>query len=87
VRSVSGEFLGLVDYKGSGMVVKLLRDRVGKLVTEGIGRAFAPAEKVFHEWSAIPELNRRRWPKLLVEAITFVGTTENPHSRESVWPS
>jgi hypothetical protein len=74
---VSGEFLGLVDYKGSGMVVKLPRDRVDELVTEGIGQPFAPAGKVFREWIAIPELNRRRWQKLLVEAITFVAPTQN----------
>jgi hypothetical protein len=74
---VSGEFLGLVDYKGSGMVVKLPRDRVDELASEGIGRPFAPAGKVFREWVSIPELNRRRWQKLLVEAITFVAPTEN----------
>ena len=42
---VSGEFLGLVDYKGSGMVVKLPRDRGDALIAQGIGQPFAPTGK------------------------------------------
>ena len=33
---VAGEFLGLVDYKNSGMVVKLPRTRVDELIAQGI---------------------------------------------------
>ena len=70
---VSGEFLGLVSYKGSGMVVKLPRTRVDQLISSGIGQPFAPAGKVFREWVAIPKPDRRRWSKLLIEAVTFVA--------------
>ena len=42
---VSGEFLGLVDYRGSGMVVKLPKDRVAELIDQGGGQPFAPAKK------------------------------------------
>ena len=70
---VSGEFLGLVGYKGSGMVVKLPRDRVDELIDQGIGQPFAPAGKVFREWVAIAKPDRRRWSKLLVEAVAFVA--------------
>ena len=70
---VSGEFLGLVGYKGSGMVVKLPRDRVDELIDRGIGQPFAPAGKVFREWVAIAKPDRRRWSKLLVEAVAFVA--------------
>ena len=70
---VSGEFLGLVSYKGSGMVVKLPRTRVDQLIAAGIGQPFAPAGKVFREWVAIPKPDRRRWSKLLIEAVTFVA--------------
>lgn len=70
---VSGEFLGLVNYKGSGMVVKLPRDRVDELIAEGVGQPFAPAGKVFREWVAIPKPDRRRWAKLLGEAVSFVA--------------
>ena len=70
---VSGEFLGLVDYKGSGMVIKLPRQRVDELIAEGIGQPFGPAGKVFREWVAIPHTDRRRWAKLLRESVLFVA--------------
>ena len=70
---VSGEFLGLVSYKGSGMVVKLPRTRVDQLIAAGIGQPFAPAGKVFREWVAIPKPHRRRWSKLLIEAVAFIA--------------
>ena len=70
---VSGEFLGLVDYKGSGMVVKLPKDRVAELIAAGKGRSFAPAGKVFKEWLSVPTRDRRRWRSLLKESIAFVA--------------
>ena len=53
---VSGEFLGLVDYKGSGTVVKLPRDRVDELIDQGIGQPFAPAAKC--SANGLPSRNR-----------------------------
>jgi hypothetical protein len=73
---VSGEFLALVDFKGSGLVVKLPRERVDALISAGTGQPFAPAGKVFREWIAIPQRNRRRWRTLLREGITFVAPEE-----------
>jgi len=70
---VSGEFLGLVDYKGSGMVVKLSQERVAELIDQGVGQPFAPAKKVFKEWVAVPKRDRRRWRSLLRESIDFVA--------------
>ena len=70
---VAGEFVGLVDYKGSGMVVKLPRDRVQELIDQGVGRPFAPAKKVFTEWVSVPERDRRRWRALIAESIQFVA--------------
>jgi len=70
---VSGEFLGLVDYRGSGMVVKLPKDRVAELIDQGVGQPFAPAKKVFKEWVAVPNRDRRRWRALLQESIDFVA--------------
>ena len=72
---VAGEFLGLVDFKGSGMVVKLPRARVGELIEQGHGQPFAPAGKVFKEWVSIPTRDRRRWRSLLREGIAFVAPT------------
>ena len=70
---VSGEFLALVDFKGSGMVVKLPRAHVDELIARGIGEPFAPARKVFREWVSLPKVDRRQWRKLLLEAVEFVA--------------
>ncbi len=74
---VAGEFLGLVDFKGSGMVIKLPSDRVIALINEGAGRPFAPAGKVLREWVAIPKPDRRQWTRLLLEAVAFVAPADN----------
>ena len=70
---VAGEFLGWVDFKGSGLVVKLPRERVQELIDEGVGQPIAPAGKVFKEWVSVPERDRRRWRALLLEGIEFVA--------------
>ena len=70
---VAGQFLGLVDFKGSGVVVKLPKARVQELIDEGVGQPFAPAGKVFKEWVSIPQRDRRRWRALLREGVAFVA--------------
>lgn len=70
---VAGEFLGLVSFQGSGLVVKLPRDRVQQLIDQGVGAPFAPAGKVFKEWVSIPRRDRRRWMALLREGVAFVA--------------
>ena len=70
---VAGEFLALVDVKGSGLVVKLPRERVDQLIAEGVGRPFAPAGKVFREWVSVPEADSRQWDSLLREGIGFAS--------------
>src|SRR5690348_18167667 len=72
---VGKEFLALVDYKGSGLVVKLPKARVEALVVASIGRPFAPAGRVFKEWLSVPDPDRRRWRELLREGVAFVGRT------------
>jgi hypothetical protein len=70
---VVGEFLALVNFKDSGMVVKLPSARVDELIAQGTGRPFAPAGKVFREWVSIPRRDRRRWRSLLREGVAFVA--------------
>ncbi len=71
---VGEEFLALVDYKGSGLVVKLPRERVAALIEQGSGQSFAPAKKVFKEWLSVPTLDRQAWGALLREGVEFVGS-------------
>jgi hypothetical protein len=78
---VGREFLALVDFQGSGMVVKLPRDRVDALIAAGVGRPFAPAGRVFREWVALPHPDRRRWEALLREGISFVAAPKPSNSR------
>ena len=68
---VGEEFLALYDVKRGGLVVKLAKDRVERLIEGGEGEPFAPAGKVFKEWVLVPDLSRRRWPKLLREGVEF----------------
>lgn len=70
---VGEEFLALVDFKGSGLVVKLPRARVDELIEDGIGKPFAPAGKVFREWVSVPKADRARWRKLLREGVAYVA--------------
>ena len=70
---VDKEFLALVDYKGSGLVVKLPKARVAEMIEQGKGQPFAPAGKVFREWLSVPEPDKRRWRALLDEGVSFVA--------------
>ena len=70
---VGKEFLALVDYKGSGLVVKLPAARVLELIESGVGRPFAPAGRVFKEWLSVPKPERPTWRSLLLEGIAFVS--------------
>jgi hypothetical protein len=70
---VGKEFLALVDYKGSGLVVKLPKARVAELIASKVGKPFGPAGKVFKEWLSVPEPDRKRWLELLHEGVRFVA--------------
>ena len=71
---VNSEFLALVDFKGSGLVVKLPRNRVDELIAAGTGQPFSPAGKVFKEWISIPTSDEDLWRVLLLEGIEFVSS-------------
>jgi len=76
---VEDEFLALVDYKGSGLVVKLSNDRVAELIKAGVGQPFAPAGKVFKEWVSIPAFDRQGWLELLREGVARL-TVQKPRA-------
>ena len=73
---VDAEFLALVDRGTGALVVKLPRARVSDLIERGIGRAFAPAGRIFREWVAIPDVDRSLWSELLADSVRFVSTKE-----------
>ncbi len=66
---VGDEFLALVDYKASGLVVKLTQRRVDALIASGVGQPFSPAGRRFKAWVSVPKPDRRRWRALLHEAV------------------
>jgi len=68
---LAGKFLASYDDKARCLVVKLPRERVTELVTNGDGDPFAPAGKVFREWVSIPNVDRELWQTLLAEAVDF----------------
>jgi len=70
---VGKEFLALVDYKGSGLVVKLPKERVTQVILQGHGRSFGPGGKIFKEWLSVPKPDKRRWRALLKEGVAFVA--------------
>ncbi len=73
---VGKEFLALVDYKGSGLVVKLPKERVTELVNADKGKPFGPGGKIFKEWLSVPTQDKRQWRSLLREGVKFVGADE-----------
>ena len=68
----AGEFVGMPNHKGGGLVVKLPRDRVSNLIESGDGQSFAPAGKVFKEWVLVQRHDEGHWHALLRESIDFV---------------
>ena len=67
-----GEFVGMPNHKGPGIVVKLARHRVDELIADGEGASFAPAGKVFKEWVLVERHDEARWRELVEESIGFV---------------
>ncbi len=68
-RCIGEEFLALVDYKESGLVVKLSKRRVDELIASGVGPPFSPAGRRFKEWVPVPKPNHRRGRALLHEGV------------------
>lgn len=71
---VGEAFLALVEYKDSGLVVKLSQRRVDELIASGAGQPFSPAGRRFREWVSVPTPDRRRWRALLREGVAAQKT-------------
>lgn len=70
---VNGEFFASLDKDTKHMIVKLPAARVDEIVTSGQGLSFAPAGRVFREWTAMPIPDEEEWRALLQEAKAFVS--------------
>jgi len=70
---IRGAFFACVERKTGHLVLKLPADRVQKLVRSGRALPFAPNGRVFREWAAISQPNRKRWTAMLTEALGFVA--------------
>jgi hypothetical protein len=73
---LDGRFFASLDTRTGALLVKLPRQRVAELVTDGTGEPFAPAGRVFREWVAIPLPDRDRWQALLAEARNFAAQSD-----------
>ena len=68
-----GEFFASLDRSSLHLVVKLPAARVAELIASGEGLVFAPSNRPFREWVAIPRPEEAIWAGLLDEARAFVG--------------
>jgi TfoX N-terminal domain len=69
----AGRFFASFDLPADALVVKLPRDRVAELITDGTGEPFTPNGRVFREWVRIPEPDPAVWEQLLAEARHFAA--------------
>ncbi|MEW5989967.1 MAG: hypothetical protein AB1736_01300 [Chloroflexota bacterium] len=74
---LNGAFFAAQDRTTGNLIVKLPGDRVTDLIATGIGSAFAPSNRPFREWVAIPRLEQSTWTNLLREAKAFVATSRS----------
>lgn len=76
-----GRFFASLDRRTQSLVVKLPRHRVAELVGCGQGQPFTPAGRVFREWLAVAQPDRRRWRALIREAKSFAAAMNSPVTR------
>ncbi len=69
----AGRFFASYDPRAKALVVKVPRERVAELTTDGTGEQFALNGRVFREWVTIPEPDPVVWEQLLAEARDFAA--------------
>ena len=68
---VGGEFACMVDTRNGQLIVKLPAARVRELIEEGTTEPFAPAGRVFKEWTGVIGDTPESWAPLIGEAVAF----------------
>jgi hypothetical protein len=71
---LDGAFFASLDERNGDLIIKLAADEVSARVTDGRGRSFAPAGRVFREWLAIGPSSIKAWRAALADALAFAGT-------------
>jgi len=70
---LDGAFFATCDHRTGNLVVKLDEQRVTDLIDADTAEPFAPSGRRFREWASIPLTHRRRWGRLLDEALGFAA--------------
>ena len=70
---MDGAFFASLDRGSHHLIVKLPAARVAELIASGAGLVFAPSNRPFREWVAIPRPDEAIWAEFLDEARAFVG--------------
>ena len=73
LRTASGDFFAMSEFRNGDLIVKIAARRVDELIAEGTGLPFAPAGRRFREWVQVPERDAALWEALLDEARAFAG--------------
>jgi hypothetical protein len=77
---LDGDFFATCDHRTGDLVVKLNEQRVTALVDSGVAEPFAPSGRRFREWATIPLSRRRRWGRLLDEALELAAVRKSTSS-------
>ena len=77
---LDGGFFATCDHRTGDLVVKLNEQRVSALVDSGVAESFAPNGRRFREWASIPVSRRRRWGRLLDEALELSAIRKSTSS-------
>lgn len=79
---LDGDFFATCDHRTGNLVVKLDEQRVASLVDRGIAEPFAPNGRRFREWASIPLPQRRRWGRLLDDALELAAARKSTSSEQ-----
>ena len=72
--SVQGKVFAM-HYKGN-LVLKLPRERVAQLMSDGQGDPFTLGKRTMAEWVSVSPKRAREWPAMAEEARAFVGPSK-----------
>lgn len=78
---LDGDFFATCDHRDGSLLVKLDEQRVSALLDSGVAEPFAPNGRRFREWASIPLAQRRRWRRLLDEALELAAVRKSTSAK------